>query len=214
MGLSLATPLNKMTECRPTHRRWWKVLGRNSSWPVAKELDWQVHPTGGSTTNRILWAPRLRGAMGATLWSYAVGCTMPDPEGRLDVRVLSPWIEASMGLLVVYVDDFKMAEPIESMSKGWQLIASKLDMGTPRQVNRYLGCDHVQEKNLRLSTDDHPFAYLFDKSLPDPAAKSAAAGHRTQEFWEVEPGLGVYIRHHCQPRKGYFVPDEDIIPRL
>eukprot|EP00435_Cladocopium_sp_Y103_P009439 s1446_g2.t1 len=62
-----------------------------------------------------------------------------------------------------------------------------------------------------LTTDDHPFAYLFDKSLPDPAAKTAAAAHRTQDFWEVEPGLGVYIRHHCQPRKGYFVPDDDII---
>ena len=46
-------------------------------------------------------------------------------------------------LLVVYVDDFKMAGPIESMSKGWKLIASKIDMDTPGQVNRYLGCDHV-----------------------------------------------------------------------
>ena len=114
-------------------------------------------------------------------------------------------------LLVVYVDDFKMAGPIESMSKGWKLIASKIDMDTPGQVNRYLGCDHVQEKNVFLSKDDHPFAYLFDKSLPDPAAKTAAAAHRTQDFWEVEPGRGVYIRHHCQPRKGYYVPDEDVI---
>ena len=113
--------------------------------------------------------------------------------------------------MVVYVDDFKMAGPVENMSKGWQLIASKLDMDTPGQVNRYLGCDHVQQKNVRLSTDDHPFAYLFDKSLPDPAAKTAAAAHRTQDFWEVEPSKGVYIRHHCQPRKGYFIPDEDVI---
>ena len=78
-------------------------------------------------------------------------------------------------------------------------------------LNRYLGCDHVQEKNVLLSTDDHTFAYLFDKSLPDPAAKTAAAANRTQDFWEVEPGLGVYVRHHCQPRKGYFVPDEAVI---
>ena len=84
-------------------------------------------------------------------------------------------------------------------------------MDTPGQVNRYLGCDRIQEKNVLLSKDDHPFAYLFDKSLPDPAAKTAAAAHRTQDFWEVEPGHGVYIRHHCQPRKGYYVPDEDVI---
>ena len=136
-----------------------------------------------------------------------VGFVMPDPEGWPSV-FFHPELKL---LLVVYVDDFKMAGPIESMPKGWQLIASKIDMDTPGKVNRYLGCDHIQEKNVTLSKDDHPFAYLFDKSLPDPAAKTAAAAHRTQDFWEVEPGRGVYIRHHCQPRKSYYVPDDDVI---
>ena len=101
-----------------------------------------------------------------------VGFVMPDPEGWPFV-FFHPELKL---LLVVYVDDFKMAGPIESMSKGWQLIASKIDMDTPGKVNRYLGCDHVQETNVLLSTDDHPLSYLFDKSLPDPAAKTAAAG--------------------------------------
>ena len=64
---------------------------------------------------------------------------------------------------------------------------------------------------MKLSVHDHPFAHLFDKSLPDPAAKEAAAAERTQDFWEVDASKGVYIRHHCQPRKGYYVPDEEII---
>ena len=84
-------------------------------------------------------------------------------------------------------------------------------MDVPADIGRYLGCDHVQELQVKLSVRDHLFAHLFDKSLPDPAAKEAAAAERTQDFWEVDAPKGVYIRHRCQPRKGYNVPDEEII---
>ena len=84
-------------------------------------------------------------------------------------------------------------------------------MDVPTDIGRYLGCDHVQELQVKLTVHDHPFAYLFDKSLPDPAAKEAAAAERTQDFWEVDAPKGVYIRHHCQPRKGYYVADEEIV---
>jgi hypothetical protein len=67
-------------------------------------------------------------------------------------------------LLVVYVDGFKMSGPKENMSKGWSLIASKIDMETPGEVNRYLGCDHIVQHNVRLTVKDHPYAHVFDKS--------------------------------------------------
>ena len=136
-----------------------------------------------------------------------VGFIMPDPEGWPSV-FFHPELKL---LLVVYVDDFKMSGPKESMSKGWELIGSKIDMDTPTVIGRYLGCDHIQEMQVKLSVHDHPFAYLFDKSLPDPAAKEAAAAERTQDFWEVDASKGVYIRHHCQPRKGFYVPDDSIV---
>ena len=174
------------------HDRWPKHwIGKFIRPAVLLRIALYGHPDSGG-----LWERHCEAML------IEVGFTMPDPEGCPSV-FFHPELKL---LLVDYVDDFKMAGPIESMSKGWQLIASKIDMDTPGKVNRYLGCDHVQEKNVLLSTDDHPFAYLFDKSLPDPAAKTAAAAHRTQDFWEVEP-----VRHHCQPRKGYFVPDEDVI---
>ena len=47
---------------------------------------------------------------------------------------------------------------------------------------------------MKLTVHDHPFAHLFDKSIPDPAAKEAAAAERTQDFWEVDAPKGVYIR--------------------
>jgi hypothetical protein len=72
------------------------------------------------------------------------------------------------------------------MSKGWELVGSRIDMDVPTDIGRYLGCDHVHELQVKLTVHAHPFAYLFDKSLPDPAAKEAAAAERTQDFWEVD----------------------------
>ena len=87
------------------------------------------------------------------------------------------------------------------MPKGWSLIASKIDMDTPGEVNRYLGCDRRDVHNVKLTVKEHPYAHVFDKTLADPAAPAAAACHRTQDFWELDQVNNVYMRHHVQPRK-------------
>ena len=94
-----------------------------------------------------------------------------------------------------------MSGPKESMPKGWELVGSRIDMDVPTDTGRYLGCDHVQELPVKLAVQDHPFAHVFDKSLPDPAAKEAAAAERTQYFWKIDAPKGVYIRHRRQPRQ-------------
>ena len=103
-------------------------------------------------------------------------------------------------LLAVYVDDFKMAGPKDNLAKGWELIGSRIDMDTPSPLGRYLGCEHVIKENSRLGTADHPFAHVFDKSIPDPAAKPATAAP-VQDFADYLDEEGVYVRYHCQPRK-------------
>jgi len=55
---------------------------------------------------------------------------MPDPEGWPSV-FFHPELKL---LLVVYVDDFKMAGPIESMSKGWKLIDPRLTWTHPGKL--------------------------------------------------------------------------------
>ena len=47
-------------------------------------------------------------------------------------------------MLVVYVDDFKMAGPKENLSKAWDLVKSKIKMEEAAPIKRYLGCEHVQ----------------------------------------------------------------------
>ena len=50
-------------------------------------------------------------------------------------------------LLVVYVDDFKMAGPTGSLdSEGWKLIRQGLTMEEPEKLGVFLGCNHVREE--------------------------------------------------------------------
>ena len=49
-------------------------------------------------------------------------------------------------LLVVYVDDFKMAGPAGSLSEGWKLIRQGLTMEEPEKLGVFLGCNHVRQE--------------------------------------------------------------------
>ena len=46
-------------------------------------------------------------------------------------------------VLVVYVDDFKMAAPVRGLKSSWAAIAKVVNMGEPAPTGRYLGCDHA-----------------------------------------------------------------------
>ena len=109
-------------------------------------------------------------------------------------------------LLAVYVDDFKMAGPKQNMAKGWELISSKIDMDTPSPLGiRYLGCEHISTSSS-LEKADHPFAHVFDKSVPDSAAKPTTAA-AVQDYTEYHPEEGVLVRHHLQPAKLCIISD-------
>ena len=45
-------------------------------------------------------------------------------------------------MLVIYVDDFKLAGPRESQAKGWELLKTRIKLEEPRPIGRYLGCLH------------------------------------------------------------------------
>lgn len=64
------------------------------------------------------------------------------------------------------MDDFKMAGPKANMDEGWKLISKNIDMDTPEDAGRYLGCDHIFHHDVKLSPDHHPFAHVFDESIP------------------------------------------------
>ena len=106
-------------------------------------------------------------------------------------------------LLVVYVDDFKMAGPTANMEKAWASIKAAVNIGDPEPYDRYFGCMHREFQNIRLPSQAHPFAFAFE------AKKSAAAQHRTQDWWEHDETNMAWNRHHVQPRKILYQPGDE-----
>ena len=54
-------------------------------------------------------------------------------------------------LVVVYVDDFKLAGPKDNIKDGWKTITSVIDVDPPPEaIGRYFGCMHEEEPNLML----------------------------------------------------------------
>ena len=108
-------------------------------------------------------------------------------------------------LLVVYVDDFKLAGPKQNIKEGWGLISSVIDMDSPEAIGRYFGCMHKEEHNIMLPKDAHPFRHVLE-----PENKSATPA-RKEDFWDIDPEnlLAVRHRHYHYPRKRPHEPNED-----
>eukprot|EP00439_Symbiodinium_sp_Y106_P061891 s1696_g9.t1 len=90
-----------------------------------------------------------------------VGWTPVNPEIRQSI-----FYHAELDLLlVIYVDDFKMAGPSKNLDKGWKTIESVIDMDPPEPFGRYFGCNH------------------FEKHRPQVR----------EDYWEVDTELGAVV---------------------
>ena len=105
-------------------------------------------------------------------------------------------------LLVVYVDDLKMAGPKSNLSQGWKSIADVIEIDAPEPFGRYFRCEHRVEENIKLSKEDHPFHHIFS------TVKTAAVAHqhRTNDFWEHDKANKTWTRYHIYPRKRRWIP--------
>ena len=93
----------------------------------------------------------------------------------------SCYIHDRLGVvLVIYVDDFKVAGPKDSMKEAWALLRSgsdKLDMDDPQSLDSYLGCKHhiIPAKApdgtpvTRIEYDMEPFLVTCLKAYEDLA---------------------------------------------
>ena len=52
------------------------------------------------------------------------------------------WHKKLKTLLVVYVDDFKMAGPTKSLPEAWRLLREGIKTEDPAPLSKYLGCEH------------------------------------------------------------------------
>ena len=111
-------------------------------------------------------------------------------------------------LMVIYVDDFKLAGPTKNIQKGWESIASVIDMDPAEVIGHYFGCQHVEEKNVTLPKEHHPFHYVFEPE------KAAAPAKSSEDRWDVVPEMMLAVQHHSYPRKRLYMPSEDDIRRF
>ena len=61
-------------------------------------------------------------------------------------------------LLVIYVDDLKLAGPEENLTKGWEMLRSTLNIETETDLGLYLGC--VLSKGSAKLNDGTPVSTM------------------------------------------------------
>ena len=71
-------------------------------------------------------------------------------------------------LLVVYVDDLKLAAPTRKIKAAWKSTSSMIDIDDPEPFNRYFGCEHREERDIKLNIKEHPFYDIFSTDNPLP----------------------------------------------
>ena len=75
-------------------------------------------------------------------------------------------------LLVVYVDDLKMAGPESKMKLGWQKLRSKLDLEPETELGLYLGCQLVRgQTKLKDGTKVSTITYDMESFLEQSVQK-------------------------------------------
>ena len=75
-------------------------------------------------------------------------------------------------LLVVYVDDLKMAGPESSMKQGWTMLLSKLDLEPETDLGLYLGCQLARgETKLKDGTKVSTIRYDMESFLEQSVQK-------------------------------------------
>ena len=174
----------------------WISLPRNR-WPKTWEGKYQNpvvplvlalygHPDSGG-----IWEKHLNSRLHSKGWEQILPDVWQSMFYHQELRLL----------LVVYVDDFKLAGPKEHLSKGWELIKSAVDIGEPEAYDRYFGCHHKEFSHVRLPKSAHPFAHVFD-----PKLATACQQHRTRDYWHHDPETRTWTRFHLQPRKKLYDP--------
>ena len=145
----------------------WLSLPRNR-WPEhwAKEF-WQPIALYGHPDSGGIWENHLNSRIGKEGWKQI----LPDIWQSI-------FYHAEYNcMLVVYVDDFKLAGPTENMDKAWASIRRAVNIGDPEPYDRYFGCQHVEFNHVTLPRKAHPFAHVFDSQ----SAAAAQTQNRTND---------------------------------
>jgi len=110
-------------------------------------------------------------------------------------------------VLMVYVDDFKMAGPVENLRKGWAMIRKHITLDDPIASATFLGCEHadvpVDETSDFWRT---MFKNMQEHVLPDSAGGNARTTSVPSpplvgKEWRMQGFVGQCIDRYCELTK-------------
>ena len=86
------------------------------------------------------------------------------------------WHPERKAMLVIYVDDFKMAAHKKDIAGLWKDLRSKIRMDEPTGPDRFLGCYHEEfnatRKDVEELLQNHPSLHTREKDNPEPVDMS------------------------------------------
>ena len=129
------------------------------------------------------------------------------------------WHDKLKLLLIIYVDDFKMAGPKQTLAKGWELLRKHPDKGTgikleePKPASLFLGCEHiVREVKLPHGFDPRGVAACVLEASQLLQQKQAAKAK--EQAKDVAEGKELPPQHANQKKAAAARRDDDPIPTV
>jgi len=99
-------------------------------------------------------------------------------------------------LLVVYVDDLKMAGPETSMKQGWAVLRSKLDLEPETDLGLYLECQYLEIVGKDTVLKKVPTPSLPEEAKDHPARAPCGTGPVSQCTWCGTPRRNPPVKVH------------------
>ena len=84
-------------------------------------------------------------------------------------------------ILILYVDDFRIAGPIENMTKAWLTISKNIKIGPVEDSGKFLGCNHVLSQKIIPAGGD-PWRDYKQSELKGDCTKLNIIEYDMEEF--------------------------------
>ena len=98
-------------------------------------------------------------------------------------------------MLVVYVDDFKLAGPKHNIAAGWAAIRKNVQMGEPTPLGKFLGCDH-KVTTRRIPAGGNPSQDYSENDLKGQIVKEVKCIE-----YDMESFMSSCVDRYCELAK-------------
>ena len=111
------------------------------------------------------------------------------------------WHPLHKALLIVYVEDFKMAAPAGVTAQLWKGLKTRLELDEPDTVDRFLGCYgravHAKIKDIKEFLVNRPSCWKRGAKEPDPSSIVPEKDIKLRGY-EMREYLQIVLQKYCE----------------